>query len=135
MTEQYPNKAADENNNNSNGSSLPDKVDSNTELKQEPPQEEANNEANFEKLPENTDPNIDTITVDSVCKTYKGRTVVNHVSLNIKKGEIVVAYEVEPSNEVLGFCICVEELKNDRIMKNIFLNGLFFVLLQKFTNI
>ena len=54
-----------------------------------PPPEEADNEANFEKLPENTDPNVDTITVDKVCKTYKGRTVVNHVSLNIKKGEIV----------------------------------------------
>lgn len=34
----------------------------------------------------------------------------------IKQGEFVIAYEVEPSNEVLGFCICVEELKNDRIL-------------------
>lgn len=34
----------------------------------------------------------------------------------IKCGEIVVAYEVEPSNEVLGLCICVQELKDERIM-------------------
>lgn len=34
----------------------------------------------------------------------------------IKCGEIVVAYEVEPSNEVLGLCICVQELENERIM-------------------
>ena len=34
----------------------------------------------------------------------------------IKKGEFVIAYEVEPSNEVLGLCICVEELKNERIL-------------------
>lgn len=33
----------------------------------------------------------------------------------IKVGEIVVAYEVEPSNEVLGLCVCVEELKDERI--------------------
>ena len=34
----------------------------------------------------------------------------------IKRGEIVVAYEVEPSNEVLGLCICVQELQDERIM-------------------
>ena len=34
----------------------------------------------------------------------------------IKRGEIVVAYEVEPSNEVLGLCICVQELQNERIL-------------------
>ncbi|MBQ9280470.1 MAG: AAA family ATPase [Clostridia bacterium] len=34
----------------------------------------------------------------------------------IKKGEFVIAYEIEPSNEILGLCICVEELKNERIL-------------------
>lgn len=34
----------------------------------------------------------------------------------IKRGEFVIAYEIEPSNEVMGLCICVEELKNERIM-------------------
>ncbi len=34
----------------------------------------------------------------------------------IKRGEIVVAYEVEPSNEVLGLCVCVQELQDERIM-------------------
>ncbi len=34
----------------------------------------------------------------------------------IKKGELVIAYEVEPSNEVMGLCICIEELKNERIL-------------------
>lgn len=34
----------------------------------------------------------------------------------IKRGEIVVAYEVEPSNEVLGLCICVQELQDERII-------------------
>ena len=33
----------------------------------------------------------------------------------IKRGEVVVAYEVEPSNEVLGLCICVQELQDERI--------------------
>lgn len=34
----------------------------------------------------------------------------------IKCGEIVVAYEVEPSNEILGLCICVQELQDERIL-------------------
>ena len=34
----------------------------------------------------------------------------------IKRGEIVVAYEGEPSNEVLGLCICVQELQDERIL-------------------
>ena len=34
----------------------------------------------------------------------------------IKRGEIVVAYEVEPSNEILGLCICVQELQDERIL-------------------
>lgn len=34
----------------------------------------------------------------------------------IKCGEIVVAYEVVPSDEVLGLCVCVQELENERIM-------------------
>ena len=42
------------------------------------------------------------------------RTLYKNFS-EIKKGEIVVAYEVEPSNEVLGLCICEEELLNNRI--------------------
>lgn len=34
----------------------------------------------------------------------------------IKRGEIVIVYEIEPSNEVLGLCICVQELENEKIM-------------------
>ena len=34
----------------------------------------------------------------------------------IKVGEIVVAYEIEPSNEILGLCVCVKELEDERIM-------------------
>lgn len=34
----------------------------------------------------------------------------------IKRGEIVVAYEVEPSNEILGLCVCVQELQDERIL-------------------
>ena len=34
----------------------------------------------------------------------------------IKCGEIVVAYEVEPSNEILGLCVCVQELQDERIL-------------------
>lgn len=33
----------------------------------------------------------------------------------IKKGEIVVTYEIEPSNEILGLCICEEELFDNKI--------------------
>ena len=33
----------------------------------------------------------------------------------IKKGEIVVTYEVEPSNEILGLCVCEEELLDNKI--------------------
>lgn len=35
---------------------------------------------------------------------------------DIKCGEIVIAYEVEPSNEIIGLCVCVEELKENHIM-------------------
>ena len=34
----------------------------------------------------------------------------------IKRGEIVVAYEGEPSNEILGLCVCVQELQDERIL-------------------
>ncbi len=78
-----------------------------------PPPEEADNEANFEKLPENTDPNVDTITVDKVCKTYKGRTVVNHVSLNIKKGEIVGLLGPNGAGKTTTFYMVVGLVKPD----------------------
>ena len=78
-----------------------------------PPPEEANNEANFEKLPENTDPNIDTITVQGVCKTYKGRKVVDHVSLNIKKGEIVGLLGPNGAGKTTTFYMVVGLVKPD----------------------
>ena len=86
----------------------------------EPPPEEANNEANFEKLPENNDPNIDTITVQSVCKTYKGRQVVNHVSLNIKKGEIVGLLGPNGAGKTTTFYMVVGLVKPDegRVLYN-----------------
>lgn len=34
----------------------------------------------------------------------------------IKKGEIVIVYETEPGNEVIGFCKAVEEIKDDKVM-------------------
>ena len=43
------------------------------------------------------------------------RTLYQNFS-EIKRGEIVIAYEIEPSNSVLGLCICVEELKDDYIL-------------------
>ncbi len=87
---------------------------------QVPPPEEADNEANFEKLPENNDPNIDTITVQSVCKTYKGRTVVNHVSLNIKKGEIVGLLGPNGAGKTTTFYMVVGLVKPDegRVLYN-----------------
>lgn len=42
------------------------------------------------------------------------RTLYNNFT-EIKIGEIVVAYEVEPSNEILGLCECVKELENGYI--------------------
>lgn len=42
------------------------------------------------------------------------RTLYNNFA-EIKKDDIVIAYEVEPSNEILGICICTEELKNGHI--------------------
>ena len=66
-----------------------------------------------EKLPENTDPNVDTITVDKVCKTYKGRTVVNHVSLNIKKGEIVGLLGPNGAGKTTTFYMVVGLVKPD----------------------
>ena len=86
----------------------------------EPPPEEADNEANFEKLPENNDPNIDTITVQSVCKTYRGRQVVNHVSLNIKKGEIVGLLGPNGAGKTTTFYMVVGLVKPDegRVLYN-----------------
>ncbi len=86
----------------------------------EPPPEEADNEANFEKLPENTDPNVDTITVQSVCKTYRGRQVVNHVSLNIKKGEIVGLLGPNGAGKTTTFYMVVGLVKPDegRVLYN-----------------
>lgn len=79
----------------------------------EPSPEEANNEANFEKLPEITDPNLDTITVQGVCKTYKGRKVVDHVSLNIKKGEIVGLLGPNGAGKTTTFYMVVGLVKPD----------------------
>ena len=86
----------------------------------EPSSEEANNEANFEKLPEITDPNVDTITVQSVCKTYKGRRVVDHVSLNIKKGEIVGLLGPNGAGKTTTFYMVVGLVKPDegRVLYN-----------------
>ena len=86
----------------------------------EPPPEEGDKESNFEKLPDNDDPNIDTITVQSVCKTYKGRQVVNHVSLNIKKGEIVGLLGPNGAGKTTTFYMVVGLVKPDegRVLYN-----------------
>lgn len=42
------------------------------------------------------------------------RTLYNNFA-ELKVGELIVAYEVEPSNEILGLCKCVKELENGYI--------------------
>lgn len=73
----------------------------------------------FEPLPE-SDPNVDTITVEQVCKTYKGRQVVNHVSLNIKKGEIVGLLGPNGAGKTTTFYMVVGLVKPDegRVLYN-----------------
>ena len=43
------------------------------------------------------------------------RTLYNNFA-EIKNGDVVIAYEVEPSNEILGLCMCVEELKDGHVL-------------------
>jgi len=43
------------------------------------------------------------------------RTLYKNFS-EIKKGEYVIAYEMEPTNEVIGLCQVVEEIKDNKVM-------------------
>ncbi|GAB4271137.1 MAG: LPS export ABC transporter ATP-binding protein [Candidatus Rifleibacteriota bacterium] len=56
---------------------------------------------------------IDEITVHGVCKTYKKRTVVNNVSLNIKKGEIVGLLGPNGAGKTTTFYMVVGLVKPD----------------------
>ena len=57
--------------------------------------------------------NVDTITVGSVCKSYKGRQVVNNVSLDIKKGEIVGLLGPNGAGKTTTFYMVVGLVKPD----------------------
>ena len=59
------------------------------------------------------DPNADTITVTGVCKTYKGRRVVNKASLFIKKGEIVGLLGPNGAGKTTTFYMVVGLVKPD----------------------
>ncbi len=56
---------------------------------------------------------VDEITVDSVCKSYNKRTVVNHVSLNIKKGEVVGLLGPNGAGKTTTFYMVVGLVKPD----------------------
>ena len=62
----------------------------------------------------------DEITVELVCKAYKGRTVVDHVSLNIKKGEIVGLLGPNGAGKTTTFYMVVGLVKPDsgRVLYN-----------------
>lgn len=64
---------------------------------------------------------LDCITVEGVCKTYKGRRVVDHVSLNIKKGEIVGLLGPNGAGKTTTFYMVVGLIKPDE--GRVFLNG------------
>ncbi|NLM18128.1 MAG: LPS export ABC transporter ATP-binding protein [Candidatus Riflebacteria bacterium] len=64
---------------------------------------------------------MDCITVEGVCKTYKGRRVVDHVSLNIKKGEIVGLLGPNGAGKTTTFYMVVGLIKPDE--GRVFLNG------------
>ena len=56
---------------------------------------------------------VDTITVRGVCKTYKGRRVVNQASLYIKKGEIVGLLGPNGAGKTTTFYMVVGLVKPD----------------------
>jgi len=56
---------------------------------------------------------LDEIIVHSVCKTYKGRKVVDNVSLNIKKGEIVGLLGPNGAGKTTTFYMVVGLVKPD----------------------
>jgi len=62
----------------------------------------------------------DEITVELVCKAYKSRTVVDHVSLNIKKGEIVGLLGPNGAGKTTTFYMVVGLVKPDsgRVLYN-----------------
>ncbi|PKL44419.1 MAG: LPS export ABC transporter ATP-binding protein [Candidatus Riflebacteria bacterium HGW-Riflebacteria-1] len=62
----------------------------------------------------------DEITVELVCKAYKGRTVADHVSLNIKKGEIVGLLGPNGAGKTTTFYMVVGLVKPDsgRVLYN-----------------
>lgn len=64
-------------------------------------------------LPETQENKVDEIIVESVSKTYKGRTVVNQVSLNIKKGEVVGLLGPNGAGKTTTFYMVVGLVKPD----------------------
>ena len=58
-------------------------------------------------------PQVDEIVVESVCKTYKGRKVVDNVSLNIRKGEIVGLLGPNGAGKTTTFYMVVGLIKPD----------------------
>jgi lipopolysaccharide export system ATP-binding protein len=79
-----------------------------------------NTDANITNLDSNQktieQEHLDEITVHSVCKTYKKRTVVNKVSLNIKKGEIVGLLGPNGAGKTTTFYMVVGLVKPDEGM-------------------
>lgn len=59
---------------------------------------------------------VDEITVHGVCKSYKKRTVADHVSLNIKKGEIVGLLGPNGAGKTTTFYMVVGLVKPDEGM-------------------
>ncbi len=59
---------------------------------------------------------VDEIIVHSVCKTYKGRKVVDNVSLNIRKGEIVGLLGPNGAGKTTTFYMVVGLVKPDNGM-------------------
>ena len=60
-----------------------------------------------------TEYDVDTITVRGVCKTYRGRRVVNQASLYIKKGEIVGLLGPNGAGKTTTFYMVVGLVKPD----------------------
>lgn len=81
---------------------------------------ETDETGNFQVMSGWEDPTKDTITVNQVCKTYKGRCVVNHVSVKIKKGEIVGLLGPNGAGKTTTFYMVVGLVKPDegKVMYN-----------------
>lgn len=72
-----------------------------------------NSQCQHLEIAENDNKAKDEILVKEVCKTYKKRTVVDHVSLNIKKGEIVGLLGPNGAGKTTTFYMVVGLIKPD----------------------